>query len=207
MVMSFPFFLPPPSGLILRGLNALLAREPWARDRLAHYAGKSLRVAVGDTWHLQASIGSEGYLQPVDTAIVPDVTLAVPADHVHRIPAAWREHGMAGVVDLTRIQGDAGLAHLVSDLAHHLRWDVEDDLARVVGDVLAVRLVRSGRGLAAGVRQAADRLQANLGEYLGDESGVGVREASLQAWSARGQALRGRLDALELRVRQLERAC
>ncbi|WP_322999224.1 ubiquinone biosynthesis accessory factor UbiJ [Castellaniella sp.] len=198
----FPPFLPRPADLLLRGLNALLRRESWAGARLAGHAGKSVRVAAG-AWSLQISIESDGALQVCDDAVVPDVTLSIPADRLRELPAAWRQQGLAGVTALAHIQGDAGLAHLVSDLARDLRWDVEDDLSRVVGDAMAVRLVQGGRQLAAGVRHSAVRAQDNLTEYLAEESGIGVRGADFRRWRGDLRALESRLDRLDARVRQL----
>lgn len=202
MNISFPPFLPRPADVLLRGLNALLRRESWAGARLAGHAGKSVRVAAG-AWSMQISIQSDGALQACDAAVVPDVTLSIPADRLRDLPGAWRRQGLGGVTALAHIQGDAGLAHLVSDLARDLRWDVEDDLSRVVGDVMAVRLVQGGRQLAAGVRQSAARAQDNLAEYLAQESGIGLRGADFHRWRDDLQAFESRLDRLDERVRQL----
>jgi len=202
MNILLPPFLPRPADLLLRGFNALLRREPWAGERLASHAGKSVRVASG-AWSLQISIGSDGALQACDASVVPDVTLSIPADRLRDLPAAWRGQGLAGITALARIQGDAGLAHLVSDLARDLRWDVEDDLSRVVGDVMAVRLVQGGRRLAAGARLGATRAQDNLAEYLAEESGIGVRGADFRRWRGDLRSLESRLDRLDARLRQL----
>lgn len=207
MNILLPSFLPRPADLLLSGLNALLRRESWARERLSAHAGKSLRVSAG-AWSLQAGIGADGTLQACDAAIVPDVTLSVPADRLRDLPAAWRSQGLAGVTALARIQGDAGLAHLVSDLARDLRWDVEDDLSRVVGDVMAIRLIQGGRQLAAGLRHSAGRAQDNLTEYLAEESGIGLRGADFRRWRGDLRALESRLDRLDVRLQHLpEAAC
>jgi ubiquinone biosynthesis protein UbiJ len=204
MPLSLPFPFPSPADVLLRGLNALLRREPWACERLAAHAGKSLRLTAGEPWTLRCAIASDGTLLACDRAVVPDVVLSIPPERRRELPGAWRDQGLAGVTGLAHIQGDAGLAHLVSDLARGLRWDVEDDLSRVVGDVAAVRLTRGARELAGGLRQAASRAQDNLTEYLGEESGMGVREADFQAWAADRQALESRLERLDARLRRLE---
>jgi len=204
MIMPLPFPFPAPSGLLLRGLNALLRREPWARDRLAAQAGKTLRLSAGDPWTLQCAIAADGSLQTCDPAIVPDVVLSIPPERRRDLPAAWRTGGLAGVTGLARIQGDAGLAHLVSDLARSLRWDVEDDLSRLVGDAAAVRLTQGARAVAASLRQTAARAQDNLGEYLREESGLGVQQADLHAWQQDCQRLESRLARLDARLQHLE---
>ncbi|WP_368647503.1 SCP2 domain-containing protein [Castellaniella ginsengisoli] len=208
MIMPLPFLFPAPADVLLRGLNALLRREPWARDRLAAQAGKSLRLTAGEPWTLQCAIASDGTLQACDRAVTPDVVLAIPPERRRDLPGVWRADGLAGVTGLARIQGDAGLAHLVSDLARSLRWDVEDDLSRLVGDVAAVRLTRGARALADGLRQAASRAGDNVTEYLGEESGLGVRGGDFRAWASAREALETRLERLDARLRRLEnRAC
>ncbi len=204
MNMLLPFFLPAPSDVLLRGLNALLRRESWARDRLAAQAGKSLRLTAGEPWTVQCVIASDGTVQPCDRAVAPDVVLSIPPERRRDLPGAWRAEGLAGVTGLARIQGDAGLAHLVSDLARGLRWDVEDDLSRIVGDMAAVRLTRGARALAGGLRQAGRRAQDNLSEYLGEESGLGIQKTVFQAWASDRQGLDARLERLDVRLRRLE---
>ncbi|HEX7387023.1 MAG TPA: SCP2 sterol-binding domain-containing protein [Castellaniella sp.] len=205
-IMPVPFLFPRPSALLLQGINALLRREAWARERLSGHTGKSLRVAVGQ-WVLQASVASDGFLQACDAAVVPDVTVSVPAERLKELPRVWREQGQSGVVGLMHIQGDAGLAHLMSDLAQSLRWDVEQDLSRVVGDVLAVRLVSGARQFVAAARQTAQRARDNVSEYLAEESDLLVRPAEFRAWSEQGRGLADRLDGLERRLCHLEQAC
>jgi len=200
MIMSLPFSPPHPAGLALRALNALLRREDWARRRLAAHAGKTLRLSAGGPLSLQAAISSEGLLHVSDAAIVPDVVVSLPEGRWRELPELWRRGGMAQLSSVAHIQGDAGLAQLVSDLAGGLRWDLEDELSRVVGDVAALRLAGGLRALGAGAREAAGRARDNLAEYLGEESGLAVQRPDFEAWRDGVDALRGRLDALERRV-------
>jgi ubiquinone biosynthesis protein UbiJ len=53
------------------------------------------------------------------------------------------------------IQGDAALAAEVGWLAENLRWDIEDDLARIVGDAPAHQLARVMRWVVEGARRVA----------------------------------------------------
>ena len=50
--------------------------------------------------------------------------------------------------------GDAALATDLNWLFDNLRWDVQDDLARIVGQAPARELARVGAGVAAGLREA-----------------------------------------------------
>ncbi|MGI9133635.1 MAG: hypothetical protein ACR2I0_06785, partial [Rhodoferax sp.] len=52
-----------------------------------------------------------------------------------------------------RISGDVQLAAEVNWLADHLRWDIEEDLARVLGDPVAHGLMQAARSAAATLAQ------------------------------------------------------
>ena len=66
------------------------------------------------------------------------------------------------MAEATHISGDAALAQVVADLSKQLRWDPEDALARVVGDIAALRLVGGARRLAGGTLQAGQRAAENV---------------------------------------------
>src|SRR6185312_13109345 len=109
--------------------------------------------------------------QSSDPAVVPDVTLAIPGNKVAGLAAVLRARDPALITELMHIQGDAGLAQLVSDLARDLRWDLEEDLSGLVGDMAARRLLQAGKAIAGGVQSSAMRFAGNVGEFLSEESG------------------------------------
>ncbi|MBV6273341.1 hypothetical protein KVP09_10505 [Alcaligenaceae bacterium CGII-47] len=189
-----PSFLHPAT-LALRAFNALLSREDWARDRLSPHAGKSLCFSLG-AWSFSVTIGSQGELDRTDAAIVPDVTIQLPAERRAQLWTLWREGRLSDIGSMMHLQGDAGLAQLVSDLARDLRWDIEDDLSRIVGDMATLRLLGGLRTLGNGARTAAQRAQENMAEYLGEESGLLVQRQEFDAWCKDVEALSRRLDAL-----------
>lgn len=193
-----PSFLHP-AALALRALNALLRREDWARHRLSPYAGKSLRFSLS-ALSFNVTISSEGELHLSDSAVVPDVTISLPPGRHTELLALWREGRVSQISSVMHIQGDAGLAQLVSDLARDLRWDAEEDLSRIVGDVAAVRLLAGLHALGTGLRQAASHGRENIVEYLGEESGLLVQRREFELWRERVGALSARLDALDRRA-------
>jgi ubiquinone biosynthesis protein UbiJ len=177
----------------------LLAREPWAQDRLGRHAGKTLKFELGNL-AVGLTIDAQGRVGPADPAIVPDTTLAVPAARLPELPRALRASDPEQIAGLMHIQGDAALAHVVSDLARDLRWDVENDLARVFGDVAARRMMQVLKGLATGARQGAARMTENVGEYLVEEGSVLLGRTDYDAWAGAVAAAHRRLDALDARI-------
>lgn len=202
-MFPIPSFLAPAT-VCAGALNKLLQREPWARERLARHAGKTVRFVAG-SWVVGFSLQANGLVQASDPAIVPDVTLAIPANRLGQLPQVLRSADPDEIAELMHVQGDAGLARVVSDLARELRWDIEDDLAGLVGDVAAVRLLSGAKLLMGGVRQAGKRLAGNVGEYLSEESGVLLSRPAFYEWQQRIQAAQQRLAELERNVVGLER--
>ena len=202
-MLPIPSFLAPAT-VCAGALNKLLQREPWARERLARHAGKTVRFVAG-SWVVSLSLQAGALVQASDPAIVPDVTLTIPANRLGQLPQVLRSADPGEIAELMHVQGDAGLARVVSDLARELRWDIEDDLAAVVGDVAAMRLISGAKLFVGGVRQAGKRLAGNVGEYLSEESGVLLSRPAFYEWQQRIQSAQQRLAELEHTVAGLER--
>ena len=64
------------------------------------------------------------------------------------------------------------LASAFTDVLGGLRWDVEEDLSFLVGDIAAHRLVRAGAALLAWQAQAGSRLAQALADYWTEEQPV-----------------------------------
>lgn len=192
-----PFsFLPTPSRFAVSALNALLRREDWARERLVRHAGKTVRFALGG-FTLGLTIDSEGLASQADPAVVPDVTLTVSPEKLP-LPRLGLDAGREtpDFAEATHISGDAALAQVVADLSKQLRWDPEDALARVVGDIAALRIVGGARAAADSARTVSKRLAGNVSEYLAEESGVLTGRPALEQWRLDLAELNDRADAL-----------
>jgi ubiquinone biosynthesis protein UbiJ len=102
------------------------------------------------------------------------------------------------------IDGNARLAQEVLHLVRHLRWDVEEELSRVVGDAAAHRLVGAARDLAAWQLDAARRFAAAFMEYAQEEAGLLAPRAGHDELAAGVARLRDALERLEKRIERLE---
>lgn len=190
-----------PVEMVARGFNLLCRQQPWAADRLAAHAGKTIRICLG-AFEASFTISSDGHLAKADEAVVPNVTLHIVPERMGLGLRDLRQGGQA-VTDAVDIQGEAALAQVVSDLARDLRPDPEDALARWVGDVAAVRLVSGAGSLLKTVRQATGRLGENVAEYLAHEDPQIVARPDLIQLTARQEALALQLDRLSAKTDSL----
>ncbi len=203
-MLPLPAFLAP-AAVYATALNTLLRREDWARLRLDPHSGKTVRFVVGGLV-VGLSIQSDGLVQAADAAIVPDVTLTMPVAKLAQLPGVLQARDPALIAALLHIEGDAGLASVVSDLAKDLRWDMVHDLSRVVGDIPATRLMGAGKSILDVARTAKRRLGGNVAEYLGEESGMMASQPAFQLWQNGVRSLQQRLDALDARLAALPAA-
>jgi ubiquinone biosynthesis protein UbiJ len=159
-------------------LNQLLDRERWARDRLVPYVGQALEIRPPVLPPLRLAIGAGGRIEPGG----PE-------------PAA--------LITLEGVSGETPLAEEVRYLARHLRWDAEEELSRIVGDVAAERLVGTARAFVRWQRDAALRVGEALADYATQESGALVRRGELAQLGADIARFAAVLEQLEQRVSRL----
>lgn len=183
-------------------INHLLDGEAWARDRLRPFSEKTVRFVCGPMC-VDLAIGSGGTFIASTATDIPTVTFTLPPD------ALWRSAGnRAALVAEARINGSADLAEALGFVLRHLRWEIEDDLAPLVGDIAARRLVQGGKALAAWHRQQGQKLALNCAEYFTFETPLLVRRDEAVAFnheidrlSQEADRLAQRLDALSLQPR------
>jgi ubiquinone biosynthesis protein UbiJ len=189
MALEFPF---------VRALNHLLDAEPWARARLAPHAGETIEFRAPPLPRLRFAIAAEGRLERAPGEAAPALVVTLTPG---LLPAAAKgEEHLLRAIEAT---GDDKLAAELRFLARHLRWDVEEDVAALVGDVAAHRLVGMARQVAAWHGEAARRVAEGLAEYASGEGQLLVPRTEMAALAAAAARLRDDLERLEQRIEQL----
>ena len=139
--------------------NHVLAAEPVATRKLAAHSGRCLRVELEGrpTWLAALPVPAfrvtpAGLLEwcGADAPQTSDLHLRVAASN----PALLLAQVATGELPKVEVQGDAQFAADLSWLMDNLRWDVQDDLERLIGRAPAFEVARIGRVLASGLRQA-----------------------------------------------------
>ena len=90
-----------------------------------------------------------GLLDRAPAEAKPDLVLAVTEES----PFALAQVALRGDKPAVRIEGDVQLAADVNWLVDHVRWDMEEDLSRVMGDAPAHALGQTARAMANALRQ------------------------------------------------------
>ena len=146
-------------------LNHVLMQEKEATDRLVRQKGRIARVQWR-VYSMALVITPAGLLNLAPEAAVPDLRLEVTENS----PFALAQTALRGDKPAIRIEGDVQLAAEINWLVDHVRWDVEEDLARVIGDVPAHTIARAVRGIADAARGVVDKVAPAMpGSKTGDE--------------------------------------
>ena len=182
---------------IQAAVNHLLGQAAWAREKLAPFAGHSALIKL-PPFEAAFLVGADGCI----SAPPPDAELEVSIS----LPAAaplLALQGKDAVMRAARIEGSAEFAETLGFVIRNLRWDAEEDLSKMVGDIAAHRIVKGGKEFAAWQQQAAQNFAANLAEYFTEEQPLIAREADISAFSGDIDQLRDDVARLEKRMKRL----
>jgi ubiquinone biosynthesis protein UbiJ len=183
--------------LYIPAINRLLRQNSWALERLRPFAGKGVRVecfpmtmVLGITEIGETAAASPETLPDVTIRLSPGVMLRLAA----RDASAWND---------IAVEGDPPLAAALNHIARNIRWDVEEDLSRVFGDIAAHRMVEAGRKLDNWGRQGADNLARSFAEYWTEEQPLIANRADLEQFNRDVDVLRDDVARLEKRIEQI----
>src|SRR5262245_35348785 len=177
-------------------LNHLLAREAWAREQLAPFAGRRARVEAFP-FVLLLGVAPGGRFE-VGTG-EPNVTITVDGAQLTALLFDPQE-----LLRNVRLSGDAEFARALSEVLQNLRPEPEEDLARFVGDAAAVRIVGFLRAVASQMREGSTRLAATAADYFVAENPLLVTREEVESFSSAVAGLRDAAERLGKRIEHLE---
>ena len=182
-------------------LNHLLRGASWARKRLTPLAGKTVRFCIPPFPGLAVTIQTSGEVIAAAADSPADTTLTLTPGLLPRLLArnedAYRE---------IEISGDKVLAAEILDIAKNLRWDVEQDLSQVMGDILAHRVVQTGNSLAQWHIETARNLSQALAEYWTEEQPLLAKPTQIREFNDAANTLRDDAAQLEKRIKALKKS-
>ena len=149
--------------------NHVISSEPVAVEHLRPHAGSSLQVEFPGWPSLLPAlptiafrISPAGLVEWLGDERLDDADLHIEVDASN--PALSLMQALTGARPRVTVSGNAALAADVNWLIDNLRWDVQDDLARLVGAAPADAIGRLARVVADGMRQAKRTLSSLVGK-------------------------------------------
>jgi len=191
--LPVPFF-------VLKAINHLIEQERWAHELLLPREGQSISIAlpIGD---FQIAI-QEGIFVNEGNTNLSSVILVITQE------AIWTflKEGKSGAMKFVKISGDIDFAADLNRLAADLKWEVEEDLSKLVGDATARRVVLESQKMVHQTQLAMNDLKVGIRDYLVYEKNILVDSQQMNDFKSELRLLRDQLDRAEKKVNQLEQA-
>src|SRR5258706_12608223 len=186
------FSLRPPTAA---ALNHLLKSASWARDRLRPAAGKAIRFelnpfTVGYTLRATGEAAAATAAADATFTLTPGIALRMLGGDSD----AWQK---------VAVSGDGALAREILYIAQNLKWDVEEDLSRLFGDVAAHRMMTAADGLRRWRRDSAANFTRAMAAYWTDEQPLVAAKPDVEHFVRAVDGLRDDVARLEKRIEQL----
>lgn len=163
------------------------------------HAGKVACIDA-ELFTLKLKVSADGMVEAAAADEPTDVRIIVKISDLPLI-AQNRERAFSYV----RVEGDAEFANTISQLSQTLRWEAEEDLSKLFGDIAAVRMVAAARSVVQTVKETHQKLQENLAEYFLEEKPMLVRPVAVTALGSEVNKIRDDVERLTKRIEKLER--
>jgi ubiquinone biosynthesis protein UbiJ len=175
-------------------INHLLRGASWAREELKRFSGRTARfeivpfaLSLTILENGEVALAAAGSVPSVPAHLTPGLMLRLAA----RDPAAWQD---------VQIAGDTDFASAIHHVARNLRWDIEEDMSRVFGDIPAHRMAEAGRTLRRWGDQAFENTGRSFAEYWTEEQPLIAGRRDIDEFSRAVDELRDDVARLEKRI-------
>ena len=185
--------------LVVPVINRLLRANSWTVEKLLPHAGKTA-LLISAPFELRLAVLETGEVATAPREAQPDVTVTVSPAAVLRATAdpesAWRD---------AQISGDTEFAAAIDYIRRNVRWDFEEDLSRVVGDIAAHLIVKGARELDRRGRDAVVNLGRAFAEYATYERPLVASARAIEEFNRDVDEMRDAVERLEKRLELLLR--
>ncbi|EIC30253.1 MULTISPECIES: ubiquinone biosynthesis accessory factor UbiJ [Methylomicrobium] len=187
-------------------LNRYIHLDPDVGELLAPLAGKVIALTV-------EPFGETVYLCPTESAV--QVLDAYPELPDSRISGSLSALSMMGISAKpmrsvfsgeVKIEGDIATGHLFQVLFDRLNIDLEEQLSRFTGDIIAHQIGNFFRTGMRWTRESIRTFELDLGEFLQEETRDLPAGPEAEIFYRQVDALRADFDRLNSRIERLESA-
>ncbi len=180
-----------------RVLQHLIAQNSWANEILQPFAGKSVQfnIALVSTTLVILEDGSLAIAGDTNT---PDAQVAITPGLLLRLLA--KDETARLQIEIT---GDTHLASELSKVLTNMRWDYEEDLSKIVGDVPAYKIGQFTKQAGKTVKDTAINVSEMLSEYWQEENPLIAKKRHVETFNSAVDTLRADVDRLEKRLTKL----
>jgi ubiquinone biosynthesis protein UbiJ len=185
--------------LILKAINHVIEQEKWARDLLLSREDQIIAISL-PVGKFQLVIQNGLLTNTSDNTGVAAVSLEISQEAIW----AFLREGKSGAMKFVRISGDVDFAADLNRLAADLKWEAEEDLAKLIGDAPSRRILLESKKLFQQASLAVDDFKLGLRDYLVNEKNTLLGAQQFNEFKSEIRLLRDQLDRAEKKIIQLD---
>ena len=183
--------------LATRFLQHLTSQNQWSRAHLQPFAGKVVQFDIAFI-KTNLLILEDGSLAIAGETASPEASIHAPPSLVLRILA-----GDESAKTQIKIEGDAHLAAELGKVLQHMRWDVEEDLSKLVGDIAANKTATAAKKTFAETKKQTINAAEMLSEFWQEEKPILAKKRHLARFNADVDTLKSDVARFEKRIEKL----
>ena len=187
--------------LATRFLQHLTNQNNWSREYLLPFAGKVVQfdIAFIKTNLLILEDGSMSIAgETAAQSIGLGANIHAPPSLVLRMLA-----GDESAKTQIKIDGDTHLAAELGKVLQHMRWDVEEDLSKIVGDIAANKTASAAKSVFLEAKKQTINVAEMISEFWQEEKPILAKKRHVAEFNANVDTLKSDVARLEKRLEKL----
>jgi len=178
-------------------IQHLIAQNSWAAPMLKPFASQSVLL---DFVLLKTSLVvlENGSLAVAGVTNTPDATITISPSLLLRLMAKDESAELQ-----IKIDGDTQLATALAKVLSQIRWDYEEDLSKLAGDIPASKISAFARESARTAKDSATNLANMLSEYWQEEKPMLAKKRHVEQFNAEVDNLPADVERMEKRLEKL----
>ena len=183
--------------LATRFLQHLTNQNNWSREYLLPFAGKVVQFDIAFI-KTNVLILEDGSLTIAGETHAPEANIHAPPSLVLRMLTG----GEAAKTQI-KIDGDTHLAAELGKVLQHMRWDVEEDLSKIVGDIAANKTTSAAKSVFLEAKKQTINVAEMISEFWQEEKPILAKKRHVVKFNADVDTLRSDVARLEKRLEKL----
>lgn len=185
--------------LATRFLQHLTDQNNWSREYLTEFSGQVLQLDIAFV-KTNLTILEDGSLAIAGETALPDASIHISPSLALRLLAKDEAAKMQ-----IKIDGDTHLATEFGKVLQNMRWDIEEDLSHIVGDIAASKLGEVSLNTFSGIKKQSSNLAEMLSEYWQEEKSILAKKRHVERFNNEVDTLQSDLARFEKRLAKLSK--
>lgn len=183
--------------LASRFLQHLTNQNQWSREYLLPFAGEVVQFDIAFI-KTNLLILEDGSLSIAGETAAPAASIHAPPSLMLRLLS-----GDESAKTQIKIEGNSHLATELSKVLQHMRWDVEEDLSKIVGDIGANKSIAVSKKVFDEAKKQTINIAEMLTEFWQEEKPILTKKRHVVQFNSEVDALRSDVARFEKRLEKL----